>query len=138
MAYSTDISLVASRTDTANVTAADGTAILVDQYRRGSFILSVTAVSGGVTLDVAIQAFINGFWTDISRFTQVSTVSTRVQWDVGGTLGTGTTTIEEATQDLAITAANKRAGPWGTQIRATWTIASAGSITWSCVGVVTS
>lgn len=134
MAFGTEISLVSSRTDTTNVTAADGTAYTsADQYRRGAFILSVTAVSGGVTINVAIQSYINGFWTDLARFAEVSTVSTRILWDVGGTVNTSTT-IEEATQDLAITVGTKRAGPLGAQIRATWTIASAGSITWSCVG----
>ena len=133
MAFGTEITLVSSRTDTANVTASDGTAYTTaDQYRRGAFILSVTAITS-VTLSVAIQSYINGFWTDIARFADVTTVSTRVLWDVGGTVNTSTTT-EEATQDLAITAGSKRAGPMGAQIRPTWTIASAGTVTWSCVG----
>lgn len=137
MAYATSVTLVAARTDTANVTASDGTAITgVDVYRRGTFILSTTALTGSTTLDVAIQAYINGYWTDIARFSQVTATGTKVLWDVGGTLGTGTTTIEEATQDLAITVSTKRAGPWGTQLRATWTIASVTSITWTLVGVL--
>lgn len=136
MAYATEITLVSSRTDTSNVTGNDGSAVTgMDLYRRGSFILDVTAVSGGVTLDVAVQGYINGTWTDIARFAQVNSVSTRILWDVGGTVGTATT-IEEAVQDLAITVGTKRAGPWGTQLRATWTIASAGSITWSLKGTV--
>ena len=138
MAYSTDVTLLSSATYTANVTAADGTSTAVDTYRKGTFILNCSAVSGGATVDVAIQSYINGYWTDIARFAQVSTVTTRVLWNIGGDLGTGTTTIEEATQDLAITVSTKRAGPWGTHIRATYTIAAAGSITFTVVGVVSS
>ena len=139
MAYALDVTLVASRTDTANVTGSDGTALTgVDVYRRGTFILYVSALTGSTTLDVAIQAYINGYWTDIARFAQVTAAGTRVLWDVGGTLGTGTTTIEEAQQDLNITVSTKRAGPWGTQLRATWTIASVTSITWTLVGTIQS
>lgn len=139
MAYALEVTLVASRTDTSSASGTDGTAVTgVDLYRRGTFILSVTALSGSTTLDVAIQAYINGFWTDIARFAQMTGTGTRVLWDVGGTLGTGTTTIEEATNDLAITVSTKRAGPWGTQLRATYTLASVTSITWSCVGVLQS
>ena len=133
MAYTTEVTLVASRTDTSNVTASDGSAITVDIYRRATCILSVTAISGGATLDVAIQTYVNGQWTDIARFAQATTVSSRVLWDIGGTVGTSST-IEEAIQDLAITVGTKRAGPWGPTIRATWTIASAGSVTWSLTG----
>lgn len=137
MAYALSTTLVAARTDTTNVTASDGTAITgVDLYRRGTFVLNVSALTGSTTLDVAIQAYINGYWTDIARFAQVTAAATRILWDVGGTLGTGTTTIEEAQQDLAITVSTKRAGPWGTQLRATWTIASVTSITWSLVAVL--
>ena len=138
MAYSTDVTLLASATYTANVTASDGSSISVDTYRKGTFILSCTALSGSTTLDVAIQTYINGFWTDIARFAQITATGTRVLWNVGGDLGTGTTTIEEASQDLAITVSTKRAGSWGTHIRATYTIASVTSITFSVVGVVSS
>ena len=139
MAYASNVTLVASRTDTADVAEAAGTAITgVDLYRRGTFILSATAVSGTVTLDVTIQAYINGFWSDIARFAQVTANAERILWDVGGTLGTGTTTIEEATQALDITVSTKRAGPWGTQLRARYVVEITGtaSITWTVVGVL--
>ena len=130
--------MVASTTVTANATT-NGTAITgVDLYRRGTFILSVTALSGSTTLDVAIQAYINGYWTDIARFAQVTTISDRVLWDVGGTIGSGVTTVEEATQSLAITVSTKRCGPWGTQLRARYTTASTTSITFTVVGFLQS
>src|SRR3990167_10833428 len=117
---SEEVTLLSSATYTANVTAADGDSVTgIDVYRKGTFILSCTALSGSTTLDVAIQTYINGFWTDIARFAQVTATGTRVLWNVGGDLGTGTTTIEEAAQDLAITVSTKRAGPWGTRLRAT-------------------
>ena len=137
MAYTTNVSLVSSRTDTAAVTNTNGTAIDCDLYRKGTFILDVTAVTGVVTLDLAIQTYINGFWSDIARFNQMTSVATRILWDVGGTINTSTT-IEEATQALAITVGTKRAGPWGTQIRARYTITIGTSITWSCVGILQS
>lgn len=137
MAYSTDVTLVASTTSTANVTASTGDSVTVDTYRRGSFVLTATVNSGSPTLDVAIQAYIGSTWTDIARFAQVTATSTRFLWDVGGTVGTSST-IEEAQQTLGITVSTKRAGPWGTAIRAIYTIASAGSITWSVKGTVQS
>ena len=67
----------------------------------------------------------------------MTAVATRVIWDVGGTVGTSST-IEEATQSLAITVSTKRAGPWGTQIRARYTTTLGTSITFSCVGILQS
>lgn len=131
-----DVTLVSSRTDTTNATRARGSEVTgVDVYRKGTFILTVTVNSGSPTLDVAIQGYINGTWTDLARFAQVTATATRVLWDVGGTVNTSTT-IEEATQDLAITVGTKRAGPWGSRLRATWTTTALGSITWSLVGSI--
>jgi hypothetical protein len=139
MAYATTVTLVASRTDTASVTEASGTAITgVDVYRKGTFTLVATAVSGTVALDVSIQCYVGGIWTDIARFAQVTGNAERVLWDVGGTLGTGTTTIEEASQTLDITVSTKRAGPWGTQLRARYVlvVTGSGSITWVVAGTI--
>ena len=133
MAYNTEVSLLDSATYTANATKADGSQVAVDTYRRGTFILDVTALSGSTTLDVAIQTYINGNWTDIARFAQVTATGARVLWDVGGDTNTSST-IEEAIQDLNITVSTKRAGPWGQYIRATYTIASVTSITFSLKG----
>lgn len=135
MAYTNEVTLLEAATYTANVEKSDGSQVAVDTYRRGTFILDVTALSGSTTLDVAIQTYINGNWTDIARFAQVTSTGTRVLWDVGGEVGTSST-IEEATQDLAITVSTKRAGPWGQYIRATYTIASVTSITFSLKGFV--
>ena len=137
MAYAQEITLVASRTDTAAVAATNGTAITaLDLYRRGSFALVVTASSGTWTLAVAIQAYIFGYWTDIARFADVTANAERILWDVGGTVGTSST-IEEASQSLAITAGTKRAGPWGTQLRARYSVTfTSGTLTWTVVGVV--
>ena len=136
MAYTTTVSLVASAAITTAATT-NGTAVSCDVYRRGTFILDVTAVSGSVTLDLAIQTYINGYWSDIARFAQMTATGTRILWDVGGTVGTSST-IEEATQSLAITVSTKRAGPWGNQLRARYTTTLGTSITFSCVGILQS
>ena len=142
MAFSSEITLVASRTDTATVAATSGTTITgMDQFRRGSFALVATGGtgSGSVTIACSIQAYIFGYWSDIARFADVTANAERILWDVGGTVNTSTT-IEEASQSLAITAGTKRAGPWGTQLRARYSVTVTGtySITWTVVGVVQS
>lgn len=142
MAFATEITLIASRTDTVTVSASSGTAVTsMDQFRRGTFALVATGAtgSGSVSIACSIQAYINGYWTDVARFADVTGNTERILWDVGGTVNTSTT-IEEASQSLAITAGSKRAGPWGTQLRARYSVTVTGtySITWTVVGVVQS
>ena len=139
MAYALETTLVSSRTDTAAVTRSNGTAITgMDLYRRGTFMLNVSAASGTWTLNVAIQAYIGARWSDIARFAEMSATGQRWIWDVGGSVNNAAT-VEEAEQYLAITVSTKRAGPWGTQLRATWTITGTGqSITWELLGTVSS
>lgn len=144
MAFSETVQLISSTTSTSSsASAADGTAFSqAGQYRRGTFVLVTSGGtgSGSFTLDVAIQGYIAGSWTDVGRFAQVTTSGvTRVLWDVCGTVSSSST-IEEASQDLAITVSTKRAGPWGSQIRATYTLTITGtySITWYVSGVLQS
>ena len=143
MAFSEEVTLIASTTSSSSsATAADGTAYsTAGQYRRGTFCLVTSdgTGSGSFTLDVAIQAYIFGSWTDVARFNQATGNGTRILWDVGGTVQ-ASSTIEETSQDLAITVGTKRAGPWGSQIRATYTITITGtySITWYVRGVLQS
>ena|SRR3990167_168599 len=140
MAFGQEITLLASRTDTATVAETAGTAITgMDQFRRGSFALVATAVSGTITIACSIQAYINGYWSDIARFADVTANAERILWDVGGTVNTSTT-IEEASQSLDITAGTKRAGPWGSQLRVRYTVTVTGSAsaTWTVVGAVQS
>lgn len=131
MAYTSEVTLVASSVVTATVTAATGTAVASDLFKRGTAILTVSLASGSFTLDCAIQTIINGVWTDIARFAQVTGNGSRVLWDIGdGQIAN--TNIEEVIQALAITVSTKRAGPWGTQIRAIWTVGGAPTtFTWS-------
>ena len=135
MAYNTEVTLLESATYTATTSAADGSQVAVDTYRRGTFVLDVTAVTGTLALDVAIQTYVNGTWSDIARFAQVTATGERWLWDVGGDVG-NSATIEEATQDLAITVSTKRAGPWGQYIRATYTLSTVTSVTFSLKGFV--
>lgn len=142
MSYATEVTLVSSRTDTAAASETAGTAITnMDLYRRGTFVLAITASSGTYTLDVVIQTYINGYWTDIARFTQMTATGTRFLWNVGVADRSTQKIIEEAQQLFDITPDDrdgvKRAGPWGTQLRASWTITVTGaSITWECKGTV--
>ena len=99
MAYALTGDLVASRTDTASSSAETTTTAItsVDLYRQGTFVLDVTAGSGtgSFTLDVAIQGYKAGYaWTDIARFSQVTSVTQRFLHAVGSTVGTGSTTVE--------------------------------------------
>ena len=141
MAYADNITLVASNSVSASVSETAGTAVTgVDKYRRGNFVLATSSGtgSGSFTLDCAIQAYVNGYWSDVARFAQVTSGATeRILWDVGGTVGTSST-IEEATQSLDITVGTKRAGPLGTQLRARYTIVITGtySFTWTVVGTM--
>lgn len=131
-----DFTFVASTTSTAAATDTAGTTISgFDYYRRGNVVLYVSAASGTWTLDVAIQTYVNGYWTDIARFAQMTATGTRHLWDIGGPTG-NSSTIEEAAQSLDITVGTKRAGPIGKQMRAIYTITVTGSasLTWTVVG----
>jgi hypothetical protein len=134
MSYATTGDLVASRSDTASSTAETTTSAItsVDLYRIGSFVLDVTATSGSgtFTLDVAVQGYIAAYaWTDVGRFSQVTATGQRFLRGVGGTVGTGSTTVEEAAQSLDMTVGTIRPGPLGTQIRAIYTLVITGTLT---------
>ena len=138
MAYALTGDLVASRTDTTSSTAETTTTAItsVDLYRQGTFVLAITAGSGtgSFTLDVAIQGYKAGYaWTDIARFSQMTATGTRFLHAVGSTVGTGSTTVEEAAQSLDITVGTVRPGPMGTQLRAIYTLVITGSysVTWT-------
>lgn len=145
MAYSEDVTLVSSRTDTTTVSATAGTAIIVDTYRRGCFYLDAT-ISGTVTLVCVIQTLIGGLvWTDFARFTNLTSTGTRVMLGVGiernnGSLDNESNAGESAKLTGTITSGTYKSGPWGTQLRAyfTVTITGSGSCAWSCKGTVQS
>lgn len=139
MAYSQEVTLVETRTDIVDATLEEGTAITgMDLYRYGAFCLDVTVNSGSPTLDVAIQAYIGGSWTDIAEFEQVTTTSKRFFRGVGAVEIILFFDPESAQETLTLGAGDMRPGPWGAQIRAIWTTASLGSITWSLKGTVSS
>ena len=134
MSYATNGDLVASRSDTVSSTAETTVAGItsVDLYRHGIFVLDVTATTGTgtFTLDVAVQGYVADYaWTDVGRFAQVTATGQRILRGVGGTVGSGTTTVEEAAQSLDITVGQIRAGPIGTQIRAMYTLVITGTLT---------
>lgn len=134
MSYATTGDLVAARSDTASsaVEATVAAITSVDLYRVGSFVLDVTSTvgAGTFTLNVGVQGFIAGYaWTDIGRFAEVTATGQRFLRGVGGTVGSGSTVIEEAAQSLDITVGNIRCGPLGTQIRAIYTLVITGTLT---------
>ena len=134
MGYATNGDLVASRSDTVSSAVETTVAGItsVDLYRNGIFVLDVTATTGTgtFTLDVAVQGYVADYaWTDVGRFAQVTATGQRILRGVGGTVGSGTTTVEEAAQSLDITTGQIRAGPIGTQIRAMYTLVITGTLT---------
>ena len=134
------VTIVSSRTDTATTSGTAGTTISgMEFYRKGNFALNISALTGTPTLAVVLQKYVNGYWTDMARFTDMTATGTRILHNVGGDLGSGTTTVEEAQLTGTITAQNMRAGGLTRQIRAYWVITgSITSLTWSVTAEVSS